>query len=191
MTGVPYAGRLPGALHLAVSPEIDMTPIASTFGLGSQFDDFLFAAIGDDLNGMPLSVVSVLARVDLDPWQEAAILAALPEELATQRLTAVLAGLPERTLQRTSPAGTAVRLIALLPSRTNANTRLIAQKLGAAAAAHCRAPLNPILITIYLILSLGIQFFVARRYLAVRTDAVHVSAAPALPTQTPPATSDK
>ena len=168
-----------------------MTPIASTFGLGSQFDDFLFAAIGDDLNGMPLSVVSVLARADLDPWQEAAILAALPEELATQRLTAVLAGLPERTLQRTSPAGTAVRLIALLPSRTNANTRLTAQKLGATSAVDRRTPLNPILITIYLILSLGIQFFVARLYLPVRTDAVHVSAAPSLPTQTPPATSDK
>jgi hypothetical protein len=29
---------------------------------------------------MPLSVVSMLARRDLDPWQEAANLAALPAE---------------------------------------------------------------------------------------------------------------
>ena len=165
-----------------------MAPMASVLGLGSEFDDFLFAAIGDDLNGMPLSVVSVLARVDLDPWQEAAILAALPEELATQRLTAVLAGLPERTLQRTSPAGTAVRLIALLP---NANTHPTQQKSGAASAAHPRSHLNPILITIYLILSLSIQIFGPRLDLALRTNTVHVSAAPTVPSQTPPATSDK
>ena len=168
-----------------------MAPMASVLGLGPEFDDFLFAAIGDDLNGMPLSVVSVLARVDLDPWQEAATLAALPAELATQRLTMLLAALPERTLQRTSAASTAVRLIALLPPRTNANTRLAAQRSDAASAAHPRTFLNSILIAIYLILSLGIQIFAARLDLALRTNAVHVSAAPTLPSQTPPGTSDK
>ena len=167
-----------------------MAPMASVLGLGSEFDDFLFAAIGDDLNGMPLSVVSVLARVDLDPWQEAATLAALPAELATQRLTMLLAALPERTLQRTSAASTAVRLIALLP-RTNANTCLAAQRSDAASAAHPRTLLNLILIAIYLMLSLGIQIFAARRDLALRTNTVHVSAAPTVPSQTPPATSDK
>jgi lysophospholipase L1-like esterase len=165
--------------------------MASVLGLGSEFDDFLFAAIGDDLNGMPLSVVSVLARVDLDPWQEAATLAALPAELATQRLTMLLAALPQRTLQRTSAASTAVRLIALLPPRTNADTRLAAQRSDAASATHPRTLLNPILIAIYLILSLGIQIFAARRDLALRADTVHVSAAPTVPSQTPPATSDK
>jgi hypothetical protein len=168
-----------------------MAPMASVLGLGSEFDRFLFAAIGDDLNAMPLSVVSVLARADLDPWQEAATLAALPAELATQRLTMLLAALPERTLQGTSAASTAVRLIALLPPRTNANTRLAAQRSDAASAAHPRTFQNPILIAIYLILSLGIQIFAARLDLALRTNAVHVSAAPTLPSQTPPATSDK
>jgi hypothetical protein len=37
--------------------------------LGMEFDDFLFAPIGDDRNGMLLSVLSVLARLDFDPWQ--------------------------------------------------------------------------------------------------------------------------
>ena len=36
-------------------------------GLGSGFDAFLFAVIGEDRNGMALSVVSMLARMDLDP----------------------------------------------------------------------------------------------------------------------------
>jgi hypothetical protein len=72
-----------------------MTPLAETSGLGPEFDDFLFAVIGDDRNGMPLSVVSVLARVDLDPWHEAATLAAMPGELAARRLAPLLATLSE------------------------------------------------------------------------------------------------
>jgi hypothetical protein len=174
-----------------VSPEIDMTPIASRSGLGSEFDDFLFAVIGEDRNGMPLSVVSVLARVDLDPWQEAATLAALPAEMAARSLASRLAALPQRTFQQTSPETTAARLIALLPRRTNPNTRPAVQKSGAASSARPRTFVNTILIAIYMILSLGIQFFVARQDPAVRTNIVHLSATPTLPPQTPPKTSDK
>ena len=56
---------------------IEMPCTASISYLGSEFDDFLFAPIGEERNGMPLSVVSALARSDLDPWQEAAQLARL------------------------------------------------------------------------------------------------------------------
>jgi hypothetical protein len=37
----------------------------------AEFDNFLYASIGADRNGMPLSVLSALARLDLDPWEEA------------------------------------------------------------------------------------------------------------------------
>jgi len=153
-----------------------MTPIASMAALGPEFDDFLFAIIGDDRNGMQLSVVSVLARVDLDPWHEAAALAALPAELAVGRLAPLLAALSERTLQQASAQTTAVRLIALLPRRANANTPPAVRELGAASATHPRPLLTPILIAIYLILSLGIQVFVARQDSAVRINTVHVPA---------------
>jgi hypothetical protein len=45
---------------------------------GSEFNDFLFAPIGEDRNGMLVSVLSGLARSDVDPWQEATRLAELP-----------------------------------------------------------------------------------------------------------------
>jgi hypothetical protein len=153
-----------------------MTPIASIAALGPEFDDFLFAIIGDDRNGMQLSVVSVLARVDLDPWYEAATLAELPAELAALRLAPLLAALSERTLQQASAKTTAVRLIALLPRRANASTPPAVRGLGAASATHPRALPTPILIAIYLILSLGIQVFVARQDTAVRINTVHVPA---------------
>jgi hypothetical protein len=61
-----------------------MTRSPSISVLGSEFDDFLFAPIGEDRNDMPLSVLSALARLDIDPWHEAAELARLPGETATQ-----------------------------------------------------------------------------------------------------------
>ena len=48
-----------------------MTHAALTPLLGREFDNFLFAPLGDDQNGPPLSVVSALAQLEVDPWQEA------------------------------------------------------------------------------------------------------------------------
>lgn len=45
-----------------------MGPSPSNFLLGSEFDAFLFASVGDDRNGLPFSIVSLLGRMDLDPW---------------------------------------------------------------------------------------------------------------------------
>ena len=62
---------------------------------GSEFNDFLFAPIGEDRNGMLVSVLSGLARSDVDPWQEAAKLAQLPGEAATKELAALIGALPD------------------------------------------------------------------------------------------------
>jgi hypothetical protein len=35
-----------------------------------ELDPFLFAAVGEEVNGIPLSVVSALARLGLDPREE-------------------------------------------------------------------------------------------------------------------------
>jgi hypothetical protein len=94
---------------------IEMPRTASISYLGSEFDDFLFAPIGEERNGMPLSVVSALARSDVDPWQEAAQLDRLPVEAATQRLASLIAALPEASGPRWDPGIIATRLIGLLP----------------------------------------------------------------------------
>jgi hypothetical protein len=39
--------------------------------LHSDLNDFLFAPVGDQQNGMPLNVMSALIRLDIDPWKEA------------------------------------------------------------------------------------------------------------------------
>jgi hypothetical protein len=63
-----------------------MTHCASLSVLASEFDNFLFAPIVENQNDVPLSVLSALARSNIDPWKEAAELAQLPREAATRRL---------------------------------------------------------------------------------------------------------
>ena len=86
--------------------------------LDSQFNDFLFASVAEEKNGMMLSVVSALARLDLDAWQETANLARLPRTMATERLTDLIAALPDEFLVHQDPAEIASRLIARLPRQT-------------------------------------------------------------------------
>jgi hypothetical protein len=98
-----------------------MTHAALTPLLGREFDNFLFAPIGDDQNGPPLSVVSALARLEVDPWKEAAGLARMPREEAKERLTSLIASLPNGSASQ-SPKAIAARLIALLPQAGKFNT---------------------------------------------------------------------
>lgn len=91
---------------------------SSTPLLGSEFDAFLFAPVGDDRNGMQLSVISALARLDVDPWQEAASLARLPGINAKERLTSLLAALPAEPPTHRDTGMIATRLITLLPRET-------------------------------------------------------------------------
>jgi len=86
-----------------------------TATLRSDFDAFLFAPIGEDTNGMPLTLLSVLARLGIDPWEEAADLAQLPLEPALQRLTSRLEAAPNsRPATAADTVNIATRLIALL-----------------------------------------------------------------------------
>src|SRR5208282_850090 len=77
----------------------------STSNVTSRYDDFLFAPICDEPRGTPLSVLSALARMNVDPWEEAARLATLPKPDAQKALVSTLNLYPAK-LQ--SPAETEV-----------------------------------------------------------------------------------
>ena len=79
-----------------------------------SFDPFLFAVIGEERNGMLLSMLSALARLGLDPWFEATKLSRLPAPAATERLTSLLSSLPVAQLKAPAPV-TVTGWIALLP----------------------------------------------------------------------------
>jgi hypothetical protein len=85
--------------------------------LHSDLNDFLFASVGDEQNGMPLSVISALTRLGLEPWEEAARLAALPKALAAEALAPMIVRLSLAWGQRSDNLAIAQRLVGLLPMR--------------------------------------------------------------------------
>jgi hypothetical protein len=94
-----------------------MTNSSSVTHLASEFDAFLFAPVGDDGNGMSLTVLSTLARSDLDPWQEAARLTEASGKIAIERLAWLITSLPGRPSTLLDSGTIAARLVALLPRR--------------------------------------------------------------------------
>ena len=93
-----------------------MTASASVTYLTRQFDDFLFARIDEGSDAMPLSVLSMLARLDIDPWEEAAKLARLPRAAAARRLADFIAATPGAPLAYLNAKTVSDRLLNLLPS---------------------------------------------------------------------------
>ena len=59
-----------------------MTPATSVTFFRPEFGDFLYTSIRADSDDMPLSVLSALARLDMDPWKEAAELTELSADAA-------------------------------------------------------------------------------------------------------------
>jgi len=95
-----------------------MTPMdhrARFSTLSARYDDFLFAPVCEDANGMRLSVLSALARMNVDPWEEAGRLATMPKAIAERTLLSVLDRVSGRSWKSPEAAAIAARLIRLLP----------------------------------------------------------------------------
>ena len=65
---------------------------------------------------MPLNVVSALIRLGVDPWEEAARLAALPKSLAAEALEPMIARLPIYRRHQSDNLAISQRLVELLPA---------------------------------------------------------------------------
>ena len=89
-----------------------LCPMTAT--LRKDFDDFLFAPVGNDSDGTPVTLLTVLARLGVDPWEEAAELAHLSREPAMQRLASRLEAMPNGPASAADTVTIATRLIALL-----------------------------------------------------------------------------
>ena len=83
--------------------------------LSASYDDFLYALVCEDVNGTRLSVLSALARTDVDPWEEATRLAAMPKTIAEKTLLSVLDRASGRSWKSPEAAAIASRLVRLLP----------------------------------------------------------------------------
>jgi len=89
----------------------------------SEFNDFLFALVGEEKNGKELTVLSALVRLGFDPWSEAARLSELTEEAATSALAAAISALPEGDWKGLNARSIAVRLVDRLPKHVSPSAK--------------------------------------------------------------------
>jgi hypothetical protein len=164
----------------------EMTHAAAVGALAPEFDDFLFALIGEERNGMLLSVVSALARLNVDPWQEAASLAQLPGKTATRRLASLIAALPDKPTTQLDPGANAARLIAYLPRRigSSAASPEVSRSVTIPAVMQFQSVRYAALILLVLLGGLGIA---ASEQSAARVNAADMRASGTIISPTPSA----
>ena len=89
------------------------------YSLGhSEYNAFLFAAVGEEKVGLPLTVLTALTRLGFDPWREAARLSDLPRETATRVFAVTIAMLPEGDWKASDSEAIAARLVNWLPRQS-------------------------------------------------------------------------
>jgi hypothetical protein len=104
------------AAVLALTFRCAMTSPNFSGYLGSEFEPFLSSPLWLERNESTLSVMSALARLDIDPWAEAAALATLSKAAAVTRLAALLGPLPGAPAAKPDREGLCQRALSLLPS---------------------------------------------------------------------------
>lgn len=134
---------------------------------------------------MLLSVLSALARLNVDPWQEAAKLAQLPSATATERLTSLIAALPDGPSAQRDPGTIAARLIALLPRQAGSNVPPPGTALSAGAASNFPAAIYVISMAVVL----GVLFIIGNHLPLAQIGKAHAPAPSAAITQLPPPSS--
>ena len=139
---------------------------------------------------MPLSVLSALARLDVDPWEEADKLARLPGETATQRLASLIAALPDWPSMHLDPRTIAAQLIALLPHGARSN--LPSRETLLSAATNPRSVIPMIFIFVIItIFMMSAQWIAASRQAPAQVDNAQAPAYSAVSPQLPPPSSGR
>jgi hypothetical protein len=84
----------------------------------SGLNAFLFAEVGTEQNGSPLTMLSTLARLGQDPWAQAAEWARMPNAAMIECLTRSITQMPLCPRALDEARATAGRLALLLPRQS-------------------------------------------------------------------------
>ncbi len=97
----------------------------------SDLNAFLFADVGVGSNGCELTILSVLARLGQDPWEEAARLSELPNSRAVDCLVQSISKMPLDPLAFAGISATVARVMLLLPAQGRTRVQSIAEATDA------------------------------------------------------------
>lgn len=130
---------------------------------------------------MLLSVLSALARLDLDPWREAAELARMPQQTARQRLTSLIEALPNQPPTRRDPEVVSTRLIALLPPAASPSVASSNKFPSGVSKLNSRAVIYIILVNLLIVTCMfGAQWAASTPHPSVKVDSAQASSSSAV-----------
>ena len=95
-----------------------MASMSNSMLPSSELDGFLLSDVGIQPNGMPLTVLSLLARMGVDPWSEAERLSVLPNDSAVSWMARAISRSPSYSWKQPDVAALASRLVDRLPARS-------------------------------------------------------------------------
>jgi hypothetical protein len=172
-----------------------MRAVASS-RLGCEFNKFLHASLGDDNNGVPLTVLSALARMDVDPWKEASNLAKMTPESAVTQLASLLGALRNAPAAGPESKRLARTLIALLPRPRNRAPPMLRVFAQAPPTKHPAAVTSALTFVTYVFCMLLIQWLMLsliahRQAQAKPTSAPTIDSPSPATSSTPPKTTVK
>lgn len=98
-----------------------MATIKIQLGRDPAFEQFLGAPVGQDDDGANVTVLSMFARLGVDPWDEASDLAKMPEVPARQRLEALLARFKDVPTTVAERGSIALGLLVFLPKQVKSS----------------------------------------------------------------------
>lgn len=157
---------------------VEMARALQSPASGSEFNAFLYATFGAGSNGTGLSVLSAMARMNLDPWQEAADLAALSAKAAAHRLAALIAAVPGGPSETDEPEAIAARLVKLLPSQARSILPPLPRQNGFTdLRALAQSSMARTAIFVLIALVLATMWFTAHRTSSVPPSTAHRSEA--------------
>lgn len=142
----------------------------------ATYDAFLFAQVCDDANGMHLSVLSALARMNVDPWEEATRLAAMPKAVAEKTLVSILDVVAGKIWNTSETTETAARLVRLLqqPEDTFPLARANATKAPAQSSNYW---------WVWVLFALSMSFLTPHHHAATTNTEVAISAGATAPSK--------
>ena len=96
------------------------------YALGhSQYNAFLFAPVGQESTGQELTALTLLTRLGIDPWLEAARLSDLPKDAAARAFAATIVRLPQEDRRGWDAEAIAQRVVNCLPAASVAPVPLV------------------------------------------------------------------
>jgi hypothetical protein len=134
---------------------------------------------------MLLTVLSALTQLNLDPWQEAAVLARLPADTATWRLVSLIEKLPSRPSAHRDAKAIAAGLITLLPRRLGTGRSASRTSRGANALTNAPVMKQVIFYVIIMTVVLGAQSLIASHQPAAQAGHGYAPALGAVSPQIP------